>query len=379
VIDAFKAANPGAAVDGEATGNFADYWPRLATQVGGGNAPDLIQMDYRYLAEYASRGVLEPLDGYLGKVLNLADFPKPALESCSVSGKLYGVNLGTGSHALIFDRAAFESAGAAIPDFTTSWEEFFASAAQVTKANAGKYFGTHDAGWVETAFENWLRQRGKALYTAEGALGMTADDVGDWYAMWQSARDMQACPPADIAGLEQAGPDESLLSQGRAAASFNQSNTFAGFQAVNQKKLSLTSYPQTDGGPNGNYLKPTMMWSLYSGSSNKEAALRFADFWVNSSEAAVALGLDRGVPVSPKAQEAVSASLDEVGKLGIEYVRQVGTVAGNLPPTPPKGAGEIQTLLRTFNEQVGFGQLDAAAAGKGYVTEAAAILQRSQG
>ena len=32
-----------------------DYWPKLATQTAGGNAPDVIQMDYRYIVEYATR------------------------------------------------------------------------------------------------------------------------------------------------------------------------------------------------------------------------------------------------------------------------------------------------------------------------------------
>ena len=31
------------------TVGWGDYWTKLATQVAGGNAPDLIQMDYRYL------------------------------------------------------------------------------------------------------------------------------------------------------------------------------------------------------------------------------------------------------------------------------------------------------------------------------------------
>ena len=66
----FAQKNPGITVAGETLG-WADYWPRLATQAAGRNAPDLIQMDYRYIFEYARRGALLPLDAHVGKGLNL--------------------------------------------------------------------------------------------------------------------------------------------------------------------------------------------------------------------------------------------------------------------------------------------------------------------
>jgi hypothetical protein len=41
---------------------WGDYWTKLGTQTAGGNAPDLIQMDYRYIFEYARRRALKPLE-----------------------------------------------------------------------------------------------------------------------------------------------------------------------------------------------------------------------------------------------------------------------------------------------------------------------------
>ena len=43
-------------------GSFPDHWPKLATMVAGGNAPDVYQMDYRFIVEYASRGATQALD-----------------------------------------------------------------------------------------------------------------------------------------------------------------------------------------------------------------------------------------------------------------------------------------------------------------------------
>ena len=53
--NAYKAKYPNTTIDGETLG-WADYWPRMATQAAGRNLPDVIQMDYRYIFEYARRG-----------------------------------------------------------------------------------------------------------------------------------------------------------------------------------------------------------------------------------------------------------------------------------------------------------------------------------
>ena len=89
------------------------------------------------------------------------------------------------------------------------------------------------------------------------------------------------------------------------------------------------------------------------------------------------LGVERGVPASPKIRDAVSAELDAQGKLVVDFISHVTPKVGPIPPAPPKGAGEIQTMLRRISEQVGFGRLSSADGGKQYVSEAQAILSRA--
>ena len=86
-VSLYQDRNTGVKIDGE-TLAWGDYWPRLATQAAGRNAPDLIQMDYRYVAEYARRGALLPIDEFVGKSLDISDFDKASLDSCKDDGKL---------------------------------------------------------------------------------------------------------------------------------------------------------------------------------------------------------------------------------------------------------------------------------------------------
>lgn len=244
-VEAFKKANPGIDAKTEFAG-WGDYWPRLATRVAGRNAPDLVQMDYRYMFEYARRGAIVPLDQYMGSLLKLADFGKPNLESCSVDGKLYGINLGVNSSAMVLDTGAWEAAGVAPPTFGTSWDEFASKCAAFGKANKRrKFHASVDASGLEPTLELWLVQRGKALYTETGTLAFDAKDLTEWFKMWGAIRASGGCVPPDVQALDKQTIDTSPLTLGYAAIAFPHSNQYVGYQQLNKAKLGITAFPVT--------------------------------------------------------------------------------------------------------------------------------------
>ena len=124
---------------------WSDYWSKLATQVAGRNAPDVIQMDYRYMFEYARRGALLDLNPYMGKALQIDDFGKDATDAGRVDGKLNGVSLGMNSMCTIFNRTVLDSIGTKPPTLETSWADYAVLASEITKkANKPGFFGSGD-------------------------------------------------------------------------------------------------------------------------------------------------------------------------------------------------------------------------------------------
>jgi len=157
----FQKKNPGVTITGETLG-WGDYWPRVATQVAGRNAADVLQMDYRYIFEYARRGALLPLDEFMPATLNLGDFSKFSIDSGKVDGKLYGVAFGLNSVAMIYDKEFIQSLGLKEPRWDMGWAELGDLAVEITKtAKRPGYFGMPDAGRYEPALDVWVRQRGK--------------------------------------------------------------------------------------------------------------------------------------------------------------------------------------------------------------------------
>ncbi len=376
-VRAYQTKNPDITIAGESFG-WDSYWTRLATQTGGGNAPDLIQMDYRYIFEYARRGALLDMTPYLGKSLAIEDFGAANIDSGKVDNKIYGVSLGVNSFMVVVNSAAWTEAGVEPPHDAMTWEQIGDACAKVTAAKKRRgFYGTGDASGNEPAFECWLRQRGKALYTADGKLAFEAKDATDWFDLWGQMRKSGACVPADVQALDQLTLETDMLVTKKAAISYAHSNQFVAIQGLVKEKLEIVSYPVA--GPDskpGQYLKPSMLMSVSATSPNKDAAVAFVNYLVEDPEGTKTLGLERGVPASPKIRDLLTPSLDAVSKQVVDYIGRLTPHVGPLPPSPPNGAGENSFLLKKIAEEVAFGKTSAQDAGTKFAEQAAANITR---
>lgn len=378
VSDLYMAANSGVVIDGETAG-WDDYWPRLATQVAGRNAPDIIQMDYRYIFEYARRGSLAPLDEFIGDgTLDLSGFDQATIDGGAVDGSIYGVSLGANSSAMMINAAVFEELGIALPDNNLTFAQLKEIGDEIT-ANSGRsnFHGLSDGSGVEPFFENFVRQRGKALYTEDGALAFDADDAEAWFDLWAEMRASGACVPPDVQALDQRQIETGMVSLGRAAVSYAHSNQLVGYQAINEDPIVMRAYPRIEAGVGGgHYRKPSMFFSVSNQSEHKDVAADYISFFVNDREAAAVLDVERGVPESAATREVLAPQLDEAGRAAVEFIDQLGDLAGPLPPPPPLGAGEIDVTLIRVSQEVAFGQHTPRSGAEAFVAEAESILAR---
>jgi multiple sugar transport system substrate-binding protein len=378
VTDLFKAAN-GTDVEGEFLA-WNDYWPKLATQTAGGNAPDVIQMDYRFIVEYAKRNAIAPLDEFVGGALDLSDFDADQLEGGKVDGKLYGISLGANSVALLANVSAFEEVGVAAPTNDTTYDDIMAIGEAFASANIrGGMRAIMDGSGSEPMLDNWLRQNGHALYTAEGKLGFDADAAVAWFQHWAKLREAKVCVSPEDQALDTGPLETTTLVLGKSALMPSNSNQLVGFQALMQDKLGMSGYPRIAAGVGGgHYRKPSMFFSVAGSSANKENAASLINFFIKDVEAGKILGVERGIPCSAATREAVAPTLDEANQIALNFVANLGDLLGDLPPPPPAAAGEIDiSLLRTLSQEVAFGARSPEDAGAYFVTEATAILERA--
>ena len=378
VTDLYTAAK-GGSVEGEFLA-WNDYWPKLATQTAGGNAPDIIQMDYRYIVEYAKRNAIAPLDEFVGGALKLDDFDADQLEGGKVDGKLYGISLGANSVAMLVNTVAFEEAGIEAPTNAWTYDELREKGEAFAAANIRNGMKIiSDSSGSEPMLDNWLRQKGLMLYTAEGKLGFDADVMTEWFALWNGLREAGVIVNPEDQALD-TGPLETVtLVTGTSAMIPSNSNQLVAFQALVPDKLDMIGYPRLAAGVGGgHYRKPSMFFSVAGSSANKEAAAEFLNFFISDPEAAKILGVERGIPCLSATREVVAPTLDEGSQIALNFVANLGDLLGDLPPPPPAAAGEIDiSLLRTLSQEVAFGARSPEDAGPYFVTEATAILDRA--
>ncbi len=378
VTDLFTTAT-GKTVEGEFLA-WNDYWPKLATQTAGGNAPDVIQMDYRYIVEYAKRNAIAPLDEFVGAQLQLDGFDEDQLEGGKVDGKLYGISLGANSVAMMVNTTAFEEAGVELPtnDWTYDDLRTMGEAFKAANIRGGmKLIG--DGSYSEPMLNNWIRQKGKELYTADGQLGPDEADMTEWFALWNELREAGICVSADEQALDTGPLEATMLVSGKAALVPFNSNQLVALQALMQDKLDMVGYPRiAEGVGGGHYRKPSMFFSVAGSSADKASAAEFINFFVSDPEAAKILDVERGIPCLPEIRDIVAPLLSEENQIALNFVSNLGDLLGPLPPPPPAAAGEIDlSLLRTVGQEVGFGARSAEDGAAYFVSEARAILERA--
>jgi multiple sugar transport system substrate-binding protein len=356
---------------------FNDYWPKLGTEVAGGNAADVYQMDYRYLVEYANRGAIAALDDYVGKGLKLDDFDQDQQDGGKVDGKLYAISLGANSVSMMVNTKAFEDAGVDAPTRDWSYDDYKAHAEAFNAKSNGMRLMADGAG-NEPALENWLRQRGKALY-ADGKIGWDADDLIEWFKLWNDLRAAQVCvTPEDQALDASAAIDTTMITLKKAATTYANSNQLIAFQAVNDAPLTMVNFPRAGGGVGGgHYRKPSQFWSVNPKSAMLDDAVDYVSFFVNDLDAGMALGVERGIPCSKAVRDKLAPTLNPQDQISLNFVSNLGDLLGKLPPVPPAAAGEVSTQLNTKAQEVAFGATTPEDAGPAFAKEAADILARA--
>jgi multiple sugar transport system substrate-binding protein len=375
VIDRFQAEHPNITITGEFT-TWNDYWDRLATTVAGGDSPDIIQHESRYLREYADRGALLDMAPYVGDLLDTDALDPAVLPSGQVEDALYGVPAGVNAYAIVADPALFEQAGVELPDDESwTWEDYEQVAAEISAATPEDVWGVQDKGYNETDLQIFARQQGYDLYDDDG-LGLPVEVVEAW---WQRTLDMQdsgATPPADVtAEIQAAGIEQSLLATGRGAMGQWWTNEYTTLSGLAGHELELLRYPgESEFEQPGMYLKPSMYYSVAADTEHPEEAVMFIDFLVNEMAAAEVLLSDRGLPINLDLREEVADQLEPVDQTSVDFLAELAPDLAEPPPVPPIGAGEIDALLERLNEEVLFRRLTPQEAAEQFITEAESIL-----
>ncbi|WP_248764080.1 ABC transporter substrate-binding protein [Pseudarthrobacter sp. SSS035] len=368
-IAAFEAENPNIKIKPE-YGDWSGYWDKLATQVAANDAPDIIQMDEKYITEYSTRGALLDLSKYQ---IDTSKLDEAALNAGKSEDGLTGIPAGINAATILANPAVFKAAGVDLPDDKTwTWEDFGRISAELTEKSPKGTYGSAAYGTDEASLGVWLRQNGKSLYTSDGKLGFEPSDIADWWAFLKELSEKKAVPSAsEVVEAEAAALDQSGLATGKNGLAFWWSNQLPALEKAAGSELQILRFPSTTGKAADAKLwyKASQFWSASSRTKHPVETAKFINFLANNTKAGEALLADRGVYPNSDVRAAIEPKLTPADIKVVKFIDQIKGELGEAPAPPPKGAGAIQEIVKRYTSEILFNRLSTDEAGKKAVDE----------
>jgi multiple sugar transport system substrate-binding protein len=378
VADLFKSKNPGVTIDLETTG-WGGYWDKVNTQAASGSAPDIMQQDYLYIEQWASRGQLLDLTPYIQNgTINVSNIPGSVVDSGKIGGKLYGLPLGTTIYCMAVDPAVLEKAGIPKIDSTTwTWRDF-ERIAETIYQKTGVQTAPFGGGDAFPDAENYVRQSGVPFYAPDGKkLGFSDPSLlkDFWDMELRLLEKGVLIPPSEA--FVQTSMEESALAKGRSWVFSLWNTQVVAMSDAAGRPLELIFNPRIDQYKRpGAFLKPSMFFSITAKAENPELAGKFLNFFLNDTEANDIIRGERGVPVVASVRDSLTDKIGASQQIAFAILSEAaakGYVSSVDPPYPAK-SGEVNALLRDIMVQVLNKSVSSAEGASRFITRANQIL-----
>ncbi len=270
VADEFTAQNPDIKINIEVV-PWDTLLQRLTTDVAGGNAPDISIIGTRWLLDFASQGIAEPIDGYLTPEFKdsfIATFMNPGI----IDGKMMGLPVAASARAMMVNMDLYEKAGVSPP---TTWDELYAASQKIAELPDVFAFGLQGKEIETDAYFYYsLWTHGGDILNADGTSGLDSEAALTAAKLYKQMIDE---------GLTQPSPTNytredifNLFKQGQVATIF----TFPMLIPQIKEEAPNLKYqvlPFPEAGAKATYgVTDTLM--IFSDSDVKEAAWKFIEF-----------------------------------------------------------------------------------------------------
>lgn len=372
MVDAFTAATPAITVDVEPS-EWGGYWDRLATQVAASDEPDVINMDGKYLAEYAGRGVLADLEQL---PIDLSQVADADLDSGRLDGTLYAVSTGQNAWVLLANPSIFEAAGMEIPDDTTwTWDDFAEISTTISQTVPDTFGCAGGGSYADLTI--WARQHGEDLWQPDG-MAISPEVLEQWFQWYLDLQTSGATLGASATQEEGTmSLEQQAFAVGKAALSWSWTNQLGSYRDASGNDAVVMLRPPSVTGKateNGLFGKASMFWSISARSQVQDSAAALVDFLVNDEAANSIQLLNRGVPSNPAIVASMQDKLTETDTYVVEFMTAVLAEISSTPAVQPTGTSGAQDVFTRYLTDVRFEKISPADAATATIDEVNAAV-----
>ncbi len=375
----FERRHPDIRVRTEYTG-WTGHLERLTTQIAGGTAPDLMQINWNWLALFSSdgRGFYDLQQ--LREIIDLDSVDTDALAMGTVHGRLNALPTSMAARLFYFNATTFAKAGLDVPG---NWDELLA-AGPVFRDRLGPEHYPLDLHLqdVVAVARSWLvQQTGQPLIDEDARrLNIDATQIADMLRFYQTLVDHHVIPDARTrASYGHVAPHEMRpWIDGRFAGSYQWISAIGKFieTLAPGQEVVLAPYPMLlDAVDAGLLYRPAMMLAINARSAHPRETALLLDFLLNDAEPVRRIGLLRGEPVSTRAVR-ILAEDGALHGLSVEGAAQIAELPHAVHESAWFEHARVRDAFIDVFELYAYGRIDADAAGQRLHADLNRILGR---
>lgn len=351
-LDLYTELNPNITFEPIFSG-WDGYWDKLSTLVAANNAPDIIQMDARYLDEYVLRNVLAPLDDFDTSIM------APSLvDTGTVNGTFYAVPLGNNALGMVYNKSKVNELGLPEPKPNWTWDDYFNFAREARAKLPDDQYGIPDMTTIGRFefYNQYQLSKGKGNVFADGDLNIDRDTWFEFQEIYQQLREENIVPPAQVMSADvDFDPQYDLFANETVLVRNIHAAQAGALSDLIQAEVGVVNTPMDVEG--GGWLKPTFFFSVNAKSPYIEQSKDFIYWLLTDLDVAEISGTQRGVPIYEPVLEHILPSLSEVDLMGKEMIEMTTPNAQTYIPAPAGWSEYTEDFYDVVMEAIAYGQI----------------------
>lgn len=380
VIAEYQSAHAGTKVTPDVA-DYVSYVERLTVRAAGGGLACVIGTQSTFIAPYADKGVLLPLDDLIkSKKINVSQIPPDVLKAGQVEGKQYMIPTGTFVRVLAYNADLVKASGAPAPTDDLTWEQYADWLKKVQQGlPKGKYAGEIE-GPNMFSFTSWVLAHDQKMFDGK-KLAFDKQTLVDWFQYWLDLQKAGVTVPPSMIPEQTLSLEQTPMAKGVAASATRDiPHMYITEKALAANKLGGSvkgvSMPSESPTVSTNVLGTNGL-SIPKKCDNQATAASFIDHFTNDKSAALAFQSDNGILTNSANQEALlsDAATPAGVKQNVTILRDL-TKRGDLANTDyPDGLATLTSELTRIYSQVAFGKMTPQAAADAFFAKADSALR----
>jgi len=353
VIDRYKELT-GVTIQAEYQG-WDGYEQKFMTQLAGGTAPDICQIDAPWLLNLVQRKMFVNLKDH--PLVDFTQFEPAFIESsCTVLGEVPCLPCGINCFRFFANKDFLDKHAIDI-DKTYTWDEFFALGEQIHADNPDEYLLAWDPGEPWQFYDEYIRQKtGLYLLSDDFTVAVGREDIIDGLSMLQKMYDTNtSLPLSEVQPFYAAMDTNPKWIAGQIGGLPDFTSKYVVWEESSDFPVVSMKLPvAADAKGHGATCRPSQFWGVPTCSKNQEEAIKFINWALTDPEAAVLLGTVRSVPAAKSSFDVLAAE----GALQPVLVDAIEKGLNDMAPAAPfvMGDAEIGQIMADAYQRVAFGQ-----------------------